>query len=76
MGFTKIQTYILESEPGTSLKATGWLNEGAAGGGNWNCEQRKHRREDQPMDQKQRWSRSFEPTLIKPNTHRSEQQAA
>lgn len=28
MGFDFIQTYILESEPGTSLRAAGWTNEG------------------------------------------------
>ena len=31
MGFRKIQTYILESESGTSLKASGWICEGEAG---------------------------------------------
>src|SRR5215469_6564108 len=36
MGFERIQTYILETEPGTSLKASGWVNEGEAGGGDWN----------------------------------------
>jgi hypothetical protein len=75
MGYIKIQTYILESEPGTSLKASGWISEGASGGGDWNCNQRKNRRRDQPMDQKQRWSRGFEPTLIKPNTHRGRRAA-
>jgi hypothetical protein len=33
MGFLKIQTYILDSEPGTSLKATGWTLEKAGCGG-------------------------------------------
>jgi hypothetical protein len=27
MGYRKIITYILETEPGTSLKATGWICE-------------------------------------------------
>src|SRR5690242_1445240 len=35
MGFKRIQTYILASEPGTSLKASGWVDEGEAGGGQW-----------------------------------------
>ncbi len=33
MGYERIITYILESEPGTSLKATGWTCEGIFGGG-------------------------------------------
>lgn len=55
MGFRKIQTYILNSEPGTSLLAAGWIDEGPAGGGNWNGGNRKGRREDQPMEKKRRY---------------------
>ena len=32
MGYKRIITYILESEPGTSLAAAGFQNEGEAGG--------------------------------------------
>lgn len=35
MGFRKIQTYILETENGASLKASGWKCEGIAGDINW-----------------------------------------
>ena len=35
MGFKKIQTYILESETGVSLKASGWICEGGAGAKSW-----------------------------------------
>lgn len=35
MGYRKIQTYILQSECGTSLKASGWVNEGVAGRPSW-----------------------------------------
>lgn len=35
MGFHKIQTYILVSEPGTSLKASGWICEGECGRESW-----------------------------------------
>lgn len=38
MGFRKIQTYILESESGTSLKASGWICEGEAGRPSWGGE--------------------------------------
>jgi len=33
LGYKSIQTYILESETGTSLKASGWVGVGACGGG-------------------------------------------
>ena len=35
MGYQKLVTYILASEPGTSLRAAGWKCIGAAGGGSW-----------------------------------------
>jgi len=59
MGYEKIQTYILQEEPGTSLKAAGWIFEGNTSGGNWNHSWRKGRREDQPMCPKQRWSKKL-----------------
>jgi hypothetical protein len=59
MGFDKIQTYILESEPGTSLKASGWSFETDTVGRDWNCPSRGGRRTDQPMVAKQRWARTF-----------------
>lgn len=41
MGYSKIITYILESEPGTSLKASGWtLEDDGVGGANWNVPSR------------------------------------
>jgi hypothetical protein len=57
MGFKVIQSYILGSEPGTSLKAAGWILAGVTSGGNWNHSWRKGRREDQPMEPKQIWSK-------------------
>lgn len=62
MGFMKIQTYILASEPGTSLKAAGWEKEGDTKGGDWNHGWRKGRRTDQPMEPKQRWSKVLNPS--------------
>lgn len=35
MGYRKLITYILETEPGTSLKAAGWRLIGERGGGSW-----------------------------------------
>lgn len=55
MGFYRIQTFILISEPGTSLKASGWKDDGVSAGGDWNGGARQGRRTDQPMEQKKRW---------------------
>jgi len=58
MGFESIQTYILEEEMGSSLKASGWKFETLTFGREW-----KHtsgpRRNDQPNGRKQRWSRQL-----------------
>lgn len=35
MGYKKVITYILNTEPGTSLKAAGWKCVGEAGGERW-----------------------------------------
>ena len=59
MGYKKIQTYILDTEPGVSLKASGWVYEATTAGGTWNCKARTGRREDQPLQPKQRWSKTF-----------------
>ena len=68
MGYTKIITYILESESGTSLKASGWHCEASnVGGSNWNVPSRPREviaqqismfdeRPKYPIDvKKQRW---------------------
>jgi len=56
MGYKKIQTYILESESGASLVASGWqCEETVCGGGQWKHTDGKPRRTDQPIVKKQRW---------------------
>lgn len=56
LGYEKIQTYILQSELGTTLKAAGWVLEaGATGGGQWKHTDGKPRRTDQPTEPKARW---------------------
>jgi hypothetical protein len=42
LGYKRIGTYILETEPGTSLKAAGWKLIGSAGGGSWARQQQPH----------------------------------
>jgi hypothetical protein len=60
MGYKKIQTYILESERGTSLKASGWSYETTTQGGQWKHTDGKPRRTDQPICKKERWSKLFD----------------
>lgn len=59
MGFQRIQTYTLPSEGGASLRASGWICEGEAGGGQWRHTDGKPRRTDQPTDVKSRWALHF-----------------
>lgn len=40
LGYRKVITYILNTEPGTSLKASGWKLIGERGGGSWNVPSR------------------------------------
>jgi hypothetical protein len=40
LGYRKIGTYILASEPGTSLMGTGWKLIGERGGGSWSVPSR------------------------------------
>jgi hypothetical protein len=57
MGYKRIITYILESEPGTSLKAAGWKFVSLAGGGSWSRPSRK-RTDKAPIETKQLWEAS------------------
>lgn len=61
LGFERIQTYILDDEPGTSLKASGWVYEGPAGGGQWKHTDGRPRRTDQPTSIKGRWALALNP---------------
>lgn len=57
IGYKKIQTYILESESGTTLKASGWTMVALTQGGQWTHTDGKPRRTDQPTCKKSRWER-------------------
>ena len=59
MGYRRIQTYILESEPGTSLRAAGWVSEGVVRGRQWRHTDGKPRRTDQPTEDKERWAKTL-----------------
>jgi hypothetical protein len=54
MGFSKLITYTLREEGGTSLRAAGWRCLGEAGGGSWNRAVRP-RADDHPLQTKLRW---------------------
>lgn len=53
-GFWKIQTFILASESGASLRASGWINMGEAGGIAWKSRGAK---DTHPSELKNRWER-------------------
>ena len=55
LGYEKIQTFILESELGTTLRAAGWKFDGESGGGDWTRVSKPNRRQDQPQCPKHRY---------------------
>jgi hypothetical protein len=57
LGYRRIQTFILADEPGTSLRAAGWVFDGEIPGGGWTRTARPNRREDQPQGPKHRYIR-------------------
>jgi hypothetical protein len=57
IGYRKLITYILNSEPGTSLKASGWKCIGECGGGKWSRTNRP-RVDDHPTQTKIKWERA------------------
>lgn len=60
LGYQKIQTYILSTEPGTSLAAAGWSFEARTYGRQWQHTDGKERRTDQPNIDKLRWAKSLQ----------------
>jgi hypothetical protein len=72
LGYHKIQTYILDSECGVTLRAAGWEMEDTTDGGLWVRTNGDPRRSDQPTCAKQRWARVLNP-LVENNTARGQQ---
>lgn len=69
MGYHRAITYTLVSEPGTSLKASGWVNCGEAGGTSWNMPSRPREEYQEtlfgverkyPEEKKIRWERRLQ----------------
>lgn len=59
LGYTKIITYILETETGSSLRAAGWTFDGMTRGGSWDCPSRP-RTTTAPTCRKQRWIKDLQ----------------
>ena len=51
MGYKRMITYILNTEPGSSLKGAGWLLVGERGGGSWDVPSRR-RNDKHPLQRK------------------------
>lgn len=54
LGWKRLVTYTLATEPGTSLRAAGWRLVGEAGGGSWSRQSRP-RVDRHPTQAKLRW---------------------
>ena len=54
MGYHKLITYTLNTEPGTSLRAAGWKMIGETGGGSWSSPSRP-RVDRHPLQLKIKW---------------------
>ena len=63
MGFHKIQTFILESESGDSLRAAGWVFDGYSEGGEFDRPSRRRKPATYPTERKQRWAKYLNPKL-------------
>ncbi len=57
LGYKRLITYILDTEPGTTLKAAGWKLVGNAGGGSWSRKERP-RVDRHPTQGKMIWQRT------------------
>ena len=66
LGYASIQTYVLASETGTSLKASGWIEGHMTDGGSWSRPSRG-REDDQPLERKWLWFKRL--ALPQPVTH-------
>lgn len=55
MGYLRMITYILESEPGISLRASGWREDGTTVGRSWHQPRRPRALESHPTVNKTRW---------------------
>lgn len=60
LGYERIQTFILDTEPGTSLRGAGWAKDDVkSSGGDWTRASKPNRRQDQPQGPKHRYSKTL-----------------
>ena len=59
MGYKRIITYILQSESGISLKASGFICDGEAGGVEWTGKRKPKQEDLYPHEMKTRWSKEL-----------------
>jgi len=59
LGYRRLITYILDTESGVSLKASGWRCVGQAGGRPWNHKSRP-RVDKHPLQLKLRWEKTID----------------
>lgn len=65
-GYRRVITYTLETELGTSLKASGWTVDGKTKGGSWDTPARR-RQDTAPTSPKVRWMRELNPSTTQIN---------
>ncbi len=58
LGYTRAYTYTLQAEPGSSLRASGWIEDGRVDAQSWNRPNRKRHESKAPLFD--------EPPLFKP----------
>ena len=63
LGYKRLITYVLASESGTTLNASGWTKLYESKGGDWSCESRP-RVNKHPMEPKRLWERRTTETKI------------
>lgn len=68
MGFERIQTFILDTEPGTSLKAAGWTLDRRTKWSKWDHRADGRLRRDELAQDKQRWVRTLREPRLQPRT--------
>lgn len=66
MGYDRVITYTLESENGASLRASGWICQGKAGGLRWTG-QRQPKEDQYPAQMKLRYEKRLRKEVNAPN---------
>jgi len=60
LGYEHIQTFTLESEPGSSLRASGWKRLGESAGGTWDTPSRRRDPDATPTERKVKWGKELQ----------------